>query len=302
MTLVLGQRIPDALARSAAKWGEPGARWLESLAGRVDDLVDRWDLTTELPLYPEGQCSIVVPVVRPDGTNCILKVQWPHPEAEHEAVALRAYDGRGAVRLLNEDRGHNAFLLERCEPGTSAWEAGTPAEVLFVSAQVMRRLWRPLQSTHPFTHLAIASAERAEDIRRTFVDHGRPFEAQLAEVGASAFERLGSFGADEVLLHGDFHPANVLRARREPWLAVDPKPLVGDPAFDTAQLLLNFRGRNWPMISTVAELAMILELDRDRVWDWAFARAVEEITWSMEDGGAIDEDLATARLFARLRG
>lgn len=301
MTHVLGQGIPDALARSAAKWGEPGARWLESLPGRVDDLVDRWDLTAELSLHLEGQCSIVVPVVRRDGTRCVLKVQWPHPEAEHEAAALRAYDGRGAVRVFDEDPVHRAFLLERCEPGTSAWEAGAPADVLSVSAHVMRRLWRPVPSAHPFTHLAIDSAERAEDIRRTFVDHGRPFDARLAADGASAFERLGTSASAEVLLHGDFHPANVLRAGREPWLAVDPKPLVGDPAFDTAQLLLNFRGRDWPMASSVAELATILELDRDRVWGWTFARAVEEITWSLEDGEPIDDDLATARLFARLR-
>lgn len=301
MTRVLGTSIPDSLARSAAEWGDAGARWWSSLPRRVDELVDRWSLTTELPLYLEGQCSIVVPVMHPDGLRCVLKVGWPHPEAEHEAAALRAYDGRGAARLLAEDPEHNALLLERCEPGTSAWEAGERPDILGVSTRVMRRLWRPVGSMDPFVPLATAAAERAESVRRAFVNHGRPFEPELVADGASTFERLGSTSARQVLLHGDFHPSNVLRAQREPWLAVDPKPLVGDPTFDAAQLLLNFHGRGWPIAATVAELAKILELDRQRVWGWVFARAVEEITWALEDGTPIGENVATARLFARLR-
>lgn len=301
MTRVLGTPIPDALARSAAAWGEAGARWLWSLPQRVEELVDLWSLTPELTLYLEGNCSLVLPVVIPDGTKSVLKVQWPHPEAEHEAAALRVYDGDGAVRLLEENHEHNALLLERCEPGASAWDAGNSRDILAISAEAMRRLWRPVSSSDPFVLLRADGAERAEKIRKRFVDYGRPFEDELARDGAAMFEQLGSTPPEQVLLHGDFHPDNVLSAEREPWLVIDPKPLVGDPAFDTAQLILNFYGRDWPMESTVSELANILELDLERVWGWVFARAVEEITWTLLDGYPIDDAHEAARLFGRLR-
>ncbi len=305
MTHVLGEPIPESLASSAAKWGVEVQRWLEGLPARVDDLVYRWRLTVERPLYATGNCSIVVPVVA-DEERCVLKVQWPHQEAEHEADALLAYDGDGAARLFKRDLEHNALLIERCEPGTLAWHAD---DVLGVCADIMQRLWRPVADDAPFDRAALAG-DRAEKIRRLFVEHARPFDAELASAGASMFDELSASAHRLVLLHGDFHPFNVLRAQREPWLAVDPKPLVGDPAFDCAQLVLNFYGawgvdraqqRDWPMESTIASLADAVGVDAYRVWGWTFARTVEEITWTLGDGLPIDRDVEMATYFASLR-
>jgi streptomycin 6-kinase len=300
---VLGEPIPEALVRASTNWGPDGPRWLESLPARVDELVDRWTLTRDGALLC-GYCSIVVPVVSPDRGACVLKVQWPHDEAEHEADALRLYDGDGAARLFDEDDAHNAFLIERCVPGTPAWEAG---ETLAVCAGVMTRLWREVDVDAPFDRGALAGG-RAEKIRRRFVEFGRPFDVGLADAGADMFDSLGASAPRSVLLHGDFHPDNVLRAEREPWLAIDPKPLVGDPAFDCAQLVLNFygawgprpdRGRDMP--STIAELASAVGVEPSRAWGWTFARTVEEITWSLADGKPIEHDVEMATYFASLR-
>src|SRR2546421_2905134 len=43
----------------------------------------------------------------------------------------------------------------------------------------------------------------------------------------------------ELVLATDLHAGNVLHAEREPWLVIDPKPFVGDPAYDAAQHLFN---------------------------------------------------------------
>ena len=291
--------IPDVLARSAASFGAGGVAWLESLPSRVDELVRRWDLELE-PSSWAGYCALVLPVVRPDGERCVLKVQWPHEEAEHEADALRAYDGDGAVRVLDADDEHNAMLLERCVPGGLAWDAGDREVVVEVCAGVMTRLWRPVADDAPFNRRAL-TGERSEKIRRRFVEFGRPFDASLAEAGAAMFDELAASASQSALLHGDFHPYNVLGAEREPWLAIDPKPLVGDPAFDCAQLLLNFVGHGWPAAWSIASLADVAGVDRDRAWGWTFARTVEEVTRSLADGKAIDDDLERAELFAGLR-
>lgn len=296
MTYILGEPVPETLARNAVVWGDDGLRWLDSLPSRVDQLIDGWTLAADGPLL-NGHCSIVVPVVSPDHGPCVLKVQWPHEEAEHEPDALLAYDGDGAARLLERDVEHNALLIERCVPGTLAWEAD---DVLAVCAEVMQRLWRPVTGDAPFDRHALAGG-RAEKIRRRFVESGRPFDASLAAAGADMFDSLSSSAPRSVLVHGDFHPFNVLRAQREPWLAIDPKPLVGDPAFDCAQLVLNLWGRDWPMPATIPALADAIGVDAERVWGWAFARTVEEITWSLALGEPIAEKVDDARYWARLR-
>jgi streptomycin 6-kinase len=303
VTHVLGEPIPEGLARSAATWGDAGARWLESLAVRVEVLVDRWGLRPDGPLL-NGYCSLVLPVVSPQRGPCVLKVQWPHEEAEHEADALRTYDGDGAALLFDTDDEHNALLVERCVPGTAAWEAD---DTLAVCADVMTRLWRPVDTDAPFDRGSLAGG-RAEKIRRRFVEFGRPFDPALADAGADMFDALGESASRTVLVHGDFHPDNVLRAEREPWLAIDPKPLVGDPAFDCAQLVLNFYGAWGPrpecgrdMPSTISELAAAIGVEPFRVWGWTFARTVEEITWSLVDGKPIEEDVKMATYFASLR-
>lgn len=295
---MFGQPLPAAIMASAEKW-ERLRDWLPSAPGRVDDLVARWSLEPDGNLYTAGQCSIVAPVVDAAGRRCVLKVPFPHPEAEVEADALIAYGGRGAVALYERDVEHNAVLLERCEPGSSAWTAGDRAEIIGASCEVMRRLSRPVDAGHPFDDLH--AARRGDVIRQRFVKHGRPFDAGLAEDGARTWDSLDASTDVIALVHGDFHPDNVLRAEREPWLAVDPKPLAGDPAFDTAQLLLNFNGRGWPMGEVISEVASSTGFDRDRVAAWVFARAVEEITWTLEDGGRIDDTVDRAESFAQLR-
>ena len=84
----------------------------------MDDLqaaVERWSLTLGEP-YEQGAAGYTTRASLPDGTPAVLKLVHPHRESEHEADALRAWDGDGAVRLLAQDG--DALLLERCEPGT----------------------------------------------------------------------------------------------------------------------------------------------------------------------------------------
>jgi streptomycin 6-kinase len=269
--------VPAKLASVCA--AEPElAEWLERLPTAVARLRDAWSLELGPAFDHEGFASWVAPVTRADGSSAVLKLGVPHMEAEHEAEGLRFWDGDGAVRLLDENRELDALLLERCEPGTTLREL-PEAEQDVVLAALLRRLWRPVPEEHPFRPLAtMTAAWAAERLGRT---SPRPDPGIFRE-GLRLFEELPRSATTRVVLATDLHAGNVLRAEREPWLAIDPKPFVGDPAYDATQHMLNCERLLTSPLRTVDRFADLLELDRERVRAWTFARIVMEsgVEWA----------------------
>jgi streptomycin 6-kinase len=148
-----------------------------------------------------------------------LKLQFPHRESEHEAAALAHWGGEGAIRLLAHDPDRNALLLERCRPGTPRAELGA---ALDVAVELLPRLWRPAGT--PFRTAAHEAAWWAESLPHAWERAGRPFERRLIDTVLSVLRELPGSQGEQVLVHQDLHAGNILRARREPWLAIDPKP------------------------------------------------------------------------------
>ncbi len=75
-----------------------------------------------------------------------------------------------------------------------------------------------------------------------------------------------------VLLATDLHAGNILRSKRKPWLLIDPKPFVGDPAYDATQHLFNCRARlRSDPHGTIRRISDLLGLDHERVGLWTFA-------------------------------
>jgi streptomycin 6-kinase len=233
--------------------------WKERAPRLVEECAEQWSLRLGEP-YEYAYVSLAVRADLPDGTPAVLKVGWPHPESEHEAEALAHYDGRGAVRLLAHDSARNAMLLERCEPGTPLLELDEE-ESLRVAAGVLRRLWRPPARGHPFELLADVAARWA---------------SELSGLDPGLVRELVSSQGELVVCHQDFHGGNILRAQREPWLAIDPKPLVGEREFDTAALIRD----RWPIANAkvlqrrLDLLSAQLGLDRERMRLWGIVHAV----------------------------
>jgi streptomycin 6-kinase len=214
----------------------------------LSTLAGRWALTVGEPFEHEGQ-SWVAPVTRADGTPAVLKLAFPHMEGRDEAAGLDFWNGDGVVQLLEADEDLYALLLERCEPGTPLRER-PEREQDEVIAGLLRRLWRRPPEPHRFRHLSELTAYWAR---------GNP--------GAAAvFDELNRSTAVEVVLATDLHAGNVLRAEREPWLAIDPKPFVGDPAYDATQHLLNCDDPQ------PERFAGLLGVDPVRVGRWLSAR------------------------------
>jgi streptomycin 6-kinase len=291
-------RVPSGL-----DWwrGVPGgARWLEGLPGIVEECADRWSLRVGTPFEP-GHISLVVPVELSEGAEAILKVNFPESESEHEGDALRHWDGRGAIRLLAENPGTRALLIERCRPGAELWSIEDDEEATRIAGAVLQRLWRPPPEEHPFRKLATEAIRWARDLPDEWAAAGKPFDRKLLDEAVAACLELGPTQGEDVVLHQDFHGGNVLRAQREPWLAIDPKPLVGEREFDAASLL---RDRRWlldtPGVAAVMRrrldlLASELGLDRERARRWGIAHA---IAWGFS-GRKVEEDMIEcARILA----
>ena len=207
-----------------------GADWLDGLPRLLQTLVVDWDLAVDGSART-GACSVVVPVRSPTG-SAMLKVCWPHTEARTEHLALRRWGGHGAVRLLRADPSRFAMLLERLDPDTDL--SGMPVEpACGVIGELLARLRVPALPQVPT--LTAYALRQADKLARAPHVLPRRFVAQARDVA----EQLAAEPGDAVLLHTDLHFANVLAGRREPWLAIDPKPMAGDPAFEVAPVLCN---------------------------------------------------------------
>jgi streptomycin 6-kinase len=232
----------------------------------------------------------------------VLKINFPEPESEHEADALALWDGRGAVRLLAHHAEHRALLVERCVPGTQLWELDDE-EATRIAAAALRRIWRPPPDGDAFRLLAAEAARWADELPSRWERLGRPFERAILEEAVSALTELGPEQRELVVCHQDFHGGNVLRAQREPWLVIDPKPLVGEREFDTASLIRDRRhelARDPNPKARIRRrldvLAADLDLDRERMRRWAIAHA---LAWGVEAKGIHADMIECARLLAQ---
>jgi streptomycin 6-kinase len=279
-----------------------GADWLESLPSIVAACSEAWSLRVGEP-FQDGNVSLAIPVERANGEPAVLKINFPEPESKHEAGALALWDGRGAVRLLEWDPRRNALLVERCVPGDRLWDVPDDEEATRIGGGVLSRLWRPVSSGSRFRPLAAEAERWAIELSRDWEALGRPFERRILDEAVSACVDFGPDQGPTVLLHQDFHGGNVLRAEREPWLAIDPKPLIGEREFDAASLL---RDRRWLLEDAAMKrwmrrrldlLAHELDLDHERMRRWGIAHA---LAWGVSGHGIEADMIECARLLVEL--
>jgi streptomycin 6-kinase len=274
-------RIPPELADAVDEDDYPERlKWLAALPEIVDGIASHWGLELGDPYLPGGQCAWVAPARNRHGDQLVLKVGWRHREAEHEAAALEFWDGQGAVRChaSRSLADSSALLLERCRPGHQLSSAlPGPAQDAIV-AGLLRRLWssRP-HDGHPFGSLEEMCRLWADWFELSYDADSRGLDRGLARDGIAALRQLPGTADSSVLLCTDLHAGNVLAAQREPWLAIDPKPFIGDPAYDPVQHMLNCDDRLATDPPGLARrMADLLDLDPARVRLWLFARCAQE--------------------------
>lgn len=267
--------LPSQLAVNCQKVPERKI-WLETLPQLLDKLVALWSLRLETPFDHGGTCSWVCPVVRGDGTQAVLKLAMPHMEGKHEIQGLRYWSGRSMVRLLEADDDSGAMLLERCLPGAPLRSEPESAQDVII-AGVLRRIWEPTTETPrliDFRHLSEMIDFWCEE---TIAQRHLWPDAGLVNEGLRLMKELARSAPNDVLLATDLHADNVLRAQREPWLAIDPKPFVGDRSYDPVQHLINCESRLHRKPTYLIErIAGLTEVDPERLRLWTFARAAAD--------------------------
>ncbi|MFF9109386.1 aminoglycoside phosphotransferase family protein [Streptomyces sp. NPDC014805] len=279
--------IPAELAASQAEYnGEAGRAFVAGLPDLAARFLSRWRLRLDGPsMY--GVCALVLPVVRDDGLRAVLKLQLLDEESVGEPVALRLWDGDGAVRLLDHDEPTGTMLLERLDPSRMLAHHPDVHEAVEVIAQLLAHL-----NATP----APPGLRRLGDIARRMLERTPAALARvpdprtrrlLADCAAAVREVVAEPG--DRLLHWDLHDENVLSADRATWLAIDPKPLAGDPGFELWPALDNRYDPDdirWRFDAMTA----VMGLDRDRARAWTLGRVLQNALWDIEDGRPLDPD------------
>jgi streptomycin 6-kinase len=276
-----------------ADTGLKHATWLERVPTLLDECVAEWGLRLG-EAYEAGAAGYTVRVDLSDGTGAVLKLIYPHREAEHEAESLRAWDGRGAVRLLEDDADRWAMLIERCDPGTPL--AGLPPdEGLAVLIGLLPLLWIPAGA--PFYTLSEEVDWWLSYLPDEWEQTGQPFERSLLDEAMDALAAQASTQGEHVLLHQDLHGDNVLAAQREPWLAIDPKPLVGEREFAVAPIVRDFElgHSREQVLARLDRLTSELDLDRERARWWTIGQS---LAWFSMDGLVMHRNVEVARWLA----
>jgi streptomycin 6-kinase len=265
-----------------------GKTWLQALPSLLSDAARRWGLTLGKPFLLSYN-YVCAARDEATGLDVVLKVGVPNPELTSEIEALRLYDGRGAVRLIDSDAGKGLLLLERLQPGTMLLEVDDDARATEIAAGVMRSLWRPAPQPNNLILL------------QSWFDAFRQYRQRFGETGPvpwALFQTAEGLVADffaerepHVVLHGDFHHYNLLQSG-DAWKVIDPKGVIGPRGYEVGPLLINpfgdfLHGSDAKQITErrIDILAGQLGLERSRIRGWAIAHAVLSACWSLDEGG-----------------
>lgn len=299
--------IPDEFARERITYhGEEGERWIQRLPSILATCEARWSITIGAP-FPNLSYNYVASARRADGSPVVVKANAPTGEFTQESAALRLFDGRGMAALLACDDENEVMLLEALQPGTLLRSLEDDEAATSIAAAVMRQFWRPVPANHPFP--TVADWGRGFSRLRKHYDGGSgPFPPRLLEEAETLYADLSASMAEPVLLHGDLHHDNILAAQRHPWLAIDPKGLVGEPAYETGALLRNPLPQLLQTLQPgrilarrIDQLAEELALDRARIRGWGLAQAVLSAWWNVEDEDLIgSQAILCAELLASI--
>lgn len=263
--------------------GSHWADWVARLPSVVERLIAEWAVVVDGPSV-HGNCSVVMPVRTDAGEPAMLKVGFPEEDSEHEHLALRRWGGHGAVRLLRAEPHLRALLLERLGPTDLA---AVPEEQ---ACEVMAGLYRQLHVPALGSLRSLAAFVEHQSAQLANLPRSAPIPHRLVEQAVTLGSQLCADGSvPQRVLHTDLHYANVLAGGRERWLAIDPKPLNGDPHYEIAPMLWN----RWAEIPRGRERSGVLRrlwslvdaagFDEDRARGWVVVRMVHNAMWETQE-------------------
>jgi len=261
------------------KQSADGCAWLSQLPESIERVCDQWELTLDANPFLGSTVSYVTPATQ-YGVPVVLKMQWPHEECRFEADALMHWNGEGAVALLAHNRVEHAMLLEYCIPGQTLAES-TLVDKMGVVIDTLPKLWQP--ATTPFQTLEAEARNWQASLDANWQAVGQPMDSTAMRLVHRFIDELLSDKVNHVLVHQDLHAGNIISAQREPWLAIDPKPLIGEREFSVASMVRcpELGHSRSEVIDRLDRLSAELQLDRERARKWT---VVQTFCWGLCDG------------------
>ncbi|MFJ9700571.1 aminoglycoside phosphotransferase family protein [Streptomyces fradiae] len=290
MSRLEASEVPHHLVASyASGFGEDGRAWIAGLPALAASTLERWDLERDGPARA-GKSSLVLPVLRPDGAPAVLRLQMPREETTAALIGLRTWKGKGMVRLLDHDPTSSSMLLERLDGARTLASVSDDDVAMSTLAELLARLVA-VPAPRSLRGLGDVASEMLDQVPRAVMALADPADRRRVRSWASAVAELAG-EPGERMLHWDLHYGNVLAAQREPWIAVDPEPLAGDPGFDLWPAL----DSRWDDVVAKGDtprivrrrfdlLTEVLGLDRARATGWTLGRLLQNALWDVDDGG-----------------
>lgn len=267
--------------------GERGIAWLEGLPSAIAELEKAWSITAGRH-FRGLSYNYVANAYLPDGRSAVLKIGLPLDDVEiyGEAAYLRIVNGRGAVRVLQFDREHQALLLERAVPGANLKSVfrKDKAKAVAAAIQLLRRVLRPVPAD---TTEFILLDDWFDGLGRSV---GTAFPKEYAVKAIAYYSELRADTDNNFLLHGDLHHTNIVSSTREPFLLIDPKGIVGHIGYDIGVFLNNHHDwLEWDtrlagkLDSAIGEFATAFSLEPLVIRKWAFCQMVLSWWWMFDE-------------------
>lgn len=280
----LPQEFLDNISRI---WGTEGKDWLHQLPTLIKHFATKWHLT-DIQNFENLSFNYVAHAYSSlFKKQVVLKMGAPHPSFINELKALEFYNGNGAVKLLASDPRSYAMLLERISPGTTL-RSLFPAQddcAIEYTCQVMHKLhFKEINSNPQFQTIEkwftlFETLEIPQDLQ-PYVRKAEEFVKELATTPVQHY-----------LLHGDLHHDNILLDSDSNPIAIDPKGVIGERAYEVGAFMCNpaelCEQANVPKIlnERLDLFSTLLKIDRARLAKACYARIILSACWTIEANG-----------------
>jgi streptomycin 6-kinase len=277
----------ELVTHISAICGDRGEKWFESLPQIIKLLERRWNVSVAEP-FPGIEFNFVAPAKRESGEDVVVKIAPPFERVEIfcEGKYLRSRDGSGAAKLLAEVRELRSILIERALPGKALFKhfEKDPAGCVRPAIEVMHSILR----APPTDMTDVQTLDSWFNNFRRYKSTN--FPKDYAEKAFEIYERLSVQPGRSFYLHGDFHPGNIVTSHRTPFLAIDPKGVVGHIGYDIAVFLNNLSwwqkeqsGAHDLLQSTIGQFSAAFNMNEREIREWAFAYMVIGQWWNFDD-------------------
>ncbi|NHN28854.1 aminoglycoside phosphotransferase family protein [Paenibacillus agricola] len=280
---------------------EKGELWLEKLDSLIQYCEQRWSCQVLAP-YPLSY-HFVAPIRFNKGTEAVLKLGVPGKEMIHEVEALRLYKGNGCAQLWDSDTAKGILVLERANPGHTLKAVADDEEATLLAAAVMRKLQvrPPIQPLFPST---LDWSKGLQKLRSRYNGGTGPLPEPMVRKAEDYFAKLHASWRNVQLLHGDLHHENILAAEREPYIAIDPKGVIGEPEYGVIPFLINHLPEHNAIDVIRRRIELFTEelsLNKTRIIAWGYSHSVLSAWWFVEDQlDGFEQELSKALIFEKL--